>query len=864
MKVVSRSGFGVLALLSLLITTALLTALVPSTETKLLPIDSTFFQQFGSAVGIDGDTAVVGAPNDGQAGADAGAAYVFVHDGSSWVEQGKLVASDAARSAQFGNAVALSGDTLVVGAHSDGANGVSAGAAYVFVRSGTTWIQQARLVASDPGSNEQFGCAVAIEGDTVAVGALGDGTVFAGTGAVYVFERSGGAWTQQAKLVSNNPRPGNALGLSVGLSGDTIVAGSPYDEDTGVVDAGAVYVFSRTAGSWSQQAELRAGDAGPNDHLGWSVSVSGDTLMAGAPDQDGLGAAYVFTRAGGVWSSQAKLTADDGVSGDSFGVSVSLAGSDAVVGADFGSLSVANGGTAYLFQRSGTTWSQEAEICGEDIAEWAGFGSSVALSGTTVVVGAPFNGDLFEGAAFVFGSEGNTAPVANPQSLTTDEDTLATLTLTGSDAEGDALTFAVLTAPTRGTLSGTAPNLTYTPNLNENGSDSFTFRVNDGALDSAVATVSITITAINDAPVANSQTVTTSEDTAAGIPLTGSDVENDALTFTVMTAPTKGTLNGTAPNLTYTPNANANGSDSFSFKVNDGALDSAVAAVSIAIAPVNDSPSIRDIGDQTAVENSATGPIAFVVTDIDTDVTTLIVSAVSDNAILVPATAFAFIGSGADRTLIVTPAASQSGTANITVTVSDGAAGVSDTFALTVTALNHPPVADASASPARVISPNNLNARVALDGSRSSDPDADMLTYTWFADGNMATPIGTGITGSVTFNVGTHRVALVVNDGRVTDADDVTVRVIKLSQAINEIIAFVEGSNLSRNLKKEIIHNLTDAARDCDRGKFRQALEGLRSLKRKIESLARRKIDPAMAEALTAQIQVVIDVLNGR
>jgi Big-like domain-containing protein/FIMAH domain-containing protein len=430
--------------------------------------------------------------------------------------------------------------------------------------------------------------------------------------------------------------------------------------------------------------------------------------------------------------------------------------------------------------------------------------------------------------------------------------------------ENDALTFTVLTSPTKGTLSGTAPNLTYTPNSNENGSDSFTFRVNDGALDSGSATVSITITPVNDAPVANAQAVTTLEDTASGITLTGSDVENNALTFTVLTSPTKGTLSGTAPNLTYTPNSNENGSDSFTFRVNDGALDSAAATVSITITPVNDGPNITDIADQTAVENSATAPIAFVVGDIDSDATTLIISAVSDNAALVPATAFTFVGSGADRTLTVTPALNQFGTATISVTVSDGAAAASDSFVLTVTPLNHPPVADASASPAKVISPNNANAQLTLDGSRSSDPDGDVLTYTWFANGNMSTPIGTGITGSVTFEMGTHQVVLVVNDGLAADADGITVEVIKLSQAIKEIIAYVEGSDISRNVKKDIIRTLTDAARDCDRGKFRSAFEHLRSLERKIESLSRQKIDRTTAEALIAQIQVVIDVLRNR
>ena len=184
----------------------------------------------------------------------------------------------------------------------------------------------------------------------------------------------------------------------------------------------------------------------------------------------------------------------------------------------------------------------------------------------------------------------NHAPVANPQSnVTTLEDTSTAITLTASDDVGDVLTYAV-TTPTNGTLSGTAPNLTYTPAANYNGSDSFTFKVNDGSLDSNEATVSINVTAVNDAPVANPQSgVTTAEDTPTAITLTASDVDGDALTY-IVTPPTHGALSGTAPNLTYTPGLNYNGSDSFAFTVNDGTVPSAAATVSITVTAVNDAP----------------------------------------------------------------------------------------------------------------------------------------------------------------------------------------------------------------------------------------------------------------------------------
>ncbi len=184
----------------------------------------------------------------------------------------------------------------------------------------------------------------------------------------------------------------------------------------------------------------------------------------------------------------------------------------------------------------------------------------------------------------------NNPPTANPQSVSTNEDTAKAITLTGSDPDGNPLTYALVTNPGHGTLSGTAPNLTYTPAANYNGGDSFTFKVNDGTVNSSPATVSLTITAVNDTPVANPQSATTNEDTAKAITLTGSDVDGNPLTYSVTGSPSHGALSGTAPNLTYTPAANYNGADSFTFKVNDGTVDSAPATVSLTVTAVNDAP----------------------------------------------------------------------------------------------------------------------------------------------------------------------------------------------------------------------------------------------------------------------------------
>jgi len=185
----------------------------------------------------------------------------------------------------------------------------------------------------------------------------------------------------------------------------------------------------------------------------------------------------------------------------------------------------------------------------------------------------------------IVANSGNHTPVADNQSVTTNEDTAKAITLTANDVDGDTLTYSIVMSPTHGTLSGTLPNVTYTPVANYNGSDSFTFKANDGTADSNIATVSVTVNAVNDAPVSKTQSVTTNQDTAKAITLNATDVDGDTLTYSIVTSPTHGTLSGTLPNVTYTPVANYNGSDSFTFKANDGTVDSNIATVSITVSP---------------------------------------------------------------------------------------------------------------------------------------------------------------------------------------------------------------------------------------------------------------------------------------
>ncbi len=277
----------------------------------------------------------------------------------------------------------------------------------------------------------------------------------------------------------------------------------------------------------------------------------------------------------------------------------------------------------------------------------------------------------------------NDPPVADDQSVTTDEDTPVAVTLTALDVEHNPLTYAIVTPPSHGSLSGTAPDLTYTSNLNYNGPDSFTFKANDGELDSNLATVSITVNAVNDAPVADEQSVSTDEDTPVSVTLTGSDVENDPLTYAIVTAPSHGSLSGTAPDLTYTPNANYNGPDSLTFKANDGTVDSDLATVSITVNAVNDAPVATD-QSVTTDEDAAVG-ITLVASDVDNDPLTYVILEGPTQGAL----------TGAPPDVIYTPNANFHGPDSLTFKANDGTVDSNiATVSVTVNPVNDAPVAD--------------------------------------------------------------------------------------------------------------------------------------------------------------------------
>ncbi len=381
-------------------------------------------------------------------------------------------ASDTGASDFFGSSVAVSGNTVVVGALADdGPDGTlpDSGCVYVFVRDAITaqWSEQARLRASNAGAGDLFGQFVAISGDTIVVGANREASAATGvngnendnsapnSGAAYVFQRTGGVWTQQAYLKASNTEAGDGFGIAVAISGDTVVIGAREEDSaaTGVNGdgsnnaaslAGAAYVFKRNGGLWSQQAYLKASNTGAGDFFGTSLAISGDTIVVGAFFEDSnaigingdggnngavsSGAAYVFQRDGSSWTQHAYLKASNTGAGDFFGVSVSIAGDTIIVGAsgedsavmgvngDGGNNSAASSGAAYAFKRNAGAWSQEAYLKASNTGAGDAFGNSVGISGDLIVVGAPHegsdangingdgtnNGAASSGAAYVF------------------------------------------------------------------------------------------------------------------------------------------------------------------------------------------------------------------------------------------------------------------------------------------------------------------------------------------------------------------------------------------------------------------------------------------------------------------------------
>ncbi|MGO8956778.1 MAG: FG-GAP repeat protein [Streptosporangiaceae bacterium] len=340
---------------------------------------------FGYAAAISGTAAVVGAYGHGNF---AGRAYVFTKTATGWKQTASLKGSDTVAGDDFGTAVAISGITAVVGAN--GSHG-RAGRAYVFTKTPRGWKQTAELKGSDTVARDEFGTAVAISGATAVVGAWIHAK---SAGRAYVFTKTAAGWKQTAELKVPHAAADDEFGASVAVSGGSVVVGAPGPAKGG----SSAYLFTRTRTGWTQVIRLTGSDTAASDAFGYSVAISGSVSVVGAYYHANVsGRAYVFTSTKAGWKQVAELRSSDATAGDMFGYRVGVSGTTAVVGA----LNHASfAGRAYLFTKTAAGWKQAAELRGSDTAAGDEFGSAVAISGTTAVVGAP--GHAEAGRAYAF------------------------------------------------------------------------------------------------------------------------------------------------------------------------------------------------------------------------------------------------------------------------------------------------------------------------------------------------------------------------------------------------------------------------------------------------------------------------------
>ncbi len=319
-------------------------------DAKLLPEDGEADQRFGVSVAISGNMAIVGSASHNQDG--PGPAYVFQETDSEWKQVARLLPEDVDDS--FGRTVAISGDTAIVGASRDAEAGTKAGAAYVFQDTSDGWSEVTKLLPPD-GLRESFGSAIAVDGSTAIVGASGFYTGATAPHAAYIFEDDGSGWTQAAELLPPDGGPREGFGGSVSISGGTVIVGA--DHHPWGDKSGAAYVFEKGGTGWAQSAKLVSEDHTPNQRFGGSVSISGDIAVIGAnrdrgPDSESYteyGAAYIFQKEGTGWVQVDKLLGDDIVDNDHFGADVAISGDTAIISAPSHGHVYDLAGAAYVF-----------------------------------------------------------------------------------------------------------------------------------------------------------------------------------------------------------------------------------------------------------------------------------------------------------------------------------------------------------------------------------------------------------------------------------------------------------------------------------------------------------------------------------
>jgi VCBS repeat-containing protein len=843
--------------------------------------------QAGDSLGwrtaIDGDIAAISHTGEDEGASDAGAVSVLYRNlggNNNWGRIRKLIPASPQSTSILGSAVAIEGDTIVAGGegHDESGFGTNSGGLWIFVKDlggADTWGQVTGGRIPTPGltAGDSLGAAVDVSGDIVVAGMPTEDS----GGEVHIYYRNrGGAnnWGHLKAIVGSDVVAGHRFGSDVAISGDTIVVGTPHDS----ANRGAAYVFERNEGgadNWGQTQKLVAADGANGHQFGDHLDVEGSNLVVSATQAFGSGKAYHFTESGGTWTQQQRFGASDGAGGDAFGGAVALSGSTVIIGApqddsfrgsayifDLNSSPVANddsyngvvsGGTLTVAVAQGTlsndtdpendvlTASKATDPANGNLTAFNADGSFAYVAdggfvGTDTFTYKANDGNSDSGTATVSitVATSNVAPVANDDAYSVAED--ATLNLAAAagvldndtDANGDGLTAAGLTTTSNGTLALNGNgSFTYTPNADFNGTDSFTYRANDGSLNSGTATVTITVNAVNDPPVAIADSYSVNEDATLtvgvvqGLLSNDTDTEGDALTAIKVTDAANGTLDafGATGAFTYTPNPNFNGTDSFTYKSNDGAADSGTVTVTITVGATNDAPVA--VADAFTVDEDATLTVAagqgVLANDTDTEGGALTAAKVTDPA---NGTLNTF---NADGSLTYTPDANFDGTDTFTYKANDGAAdsGVA-TVTITVSAVNDAPVA---AADSYAVDEDTTLTRNPAAGVLSNDTDieGDSLTAIKVTEPGNGTLEAFGANGSFTYTPnadfnGTDAFTYKANDGAAgSGAVTVTITVGAANDApvaVADDYSVDEDTTLTKKANTGVLANDTDSEGD--------------------------------------------------
>lgn len=363
---------------------------------------------FGFSIDIRGDRAILGDHHNNWDGSVKGAAYIFELIDGEWEPTAKLVASDAATGDAFGVSVSIEGDRVIIGSHFDDDHGESSGSAYIFDYIDGVWVETVKLTTSDAAAGDRFGRSVSMSGDRAIIGAEFNQDHGDYSGSAYIFELVDGVWTEVVKLTALDASPEARFGCNVAISGEKAIIGAYGDDEAGG-ETGAAYIFEFIDGVWGQTAKLLASDMESSDRFGQNIAISGDKAVVGCylNNVDGMtdaGSAYVFELVDGAWGETVILTASDAVVGDNFGSSIAIDGNTIIVGASKADGMTSESGVAYRFDLEEGSWSETIKIMDLDDETSYGFGASVAIDGETVFIKAN-DGTIFtgsEGVVYVY------------------------------------------------------------------------------------------------------------------------------------------------------------------------------------------------------------------------------------------------------------------------------------------------------------------------------------------------------------------------------------------------------------------------------------------------------------------------------